>query len=88
MSQVVSLNFPFLPFCAFLFPFLAFPSPVSGPTLLPSDVHQHRQEKSGLCRAAEGAREDKMLSCTREQFLFELRGEETRGKPSTGRESS
>lgn len=83
MSQVVSLHFPFFPFCTFLFPFLAFLSPVAGPALLPSDVHQHHQEKSGLCRAADGAWEDKMLSCIREQFLFELRGEETRCKPST-----
>lgn len=88
VSQVVSLHFPSFPFHAFLFPFLALPSSVAGPSLLPSDVHQCRQEESGLCRAMDGAQEDKMLSCTRKQFLFELRWEEARGKPSAGRESN
>lgn len=73
MSPVVSLHFPSFPLHTFLFPFLALPSPVAGPAMLPSDVHQCCQEENKLCRAADGAQEDKTLSCTREQLLFELR---------------
>lgn len=66
VSLVVSLHFPSFPSRAFLFSFLALPRPVAGPAPLPSDVHQWWQEETGLCRAVEGAREDKMLSCTRD----------------------
>lgn len=66
VSLVVSLHFPSFPSRAFLFSFLALPRPVAGPAPLPSDVHQWWQEETGLCRAVEGGREDKMLSCTRD----------------------
>lgn len=88
VSKVVSLHFLSFTFRAFLFPFLALPSPVARQGFpLPSEVHQCRQ-KSGLCRATGGAWEDKMLSCTGEQFLFELRWEEVRAEPLAGRESN
>lgn len=88
MSPVVSLHFPSFPLHTFLFPFLALPSPVVGPAPLLSDVDQCCQEENKLRRAADGAQEDKTLSCSREQLLFELRREEARGEPSAGRESS
>ena len=78
MSQVVFL----LSFPCFSLP-LSSPSQPCGWT---SSTPIRR--RSGLCRAMDGAQDDKMLSCTREQFLSELRSEEARGEPSPGRGSS
>lgn len=79
MSQEVSLSFP--SFMLFSSPFLSFPALWLDQLRSHQMLHQSCQEEKELCRAMDGAQEDKTLSCTREQFLFELRRAEARNEP-------